>query len=124
MACGSRRTPSPRLGKTSGKAVGLTLLPSQTLIRRFGLFNEMFGVSGALPARSGQHRWAPPPGQCRTEPLPLPPAPICRLLLSLADFELLRRIGDGSYSHVVLARHRETGQEYALKVVDKQYILR
>lgn len=50
------------------------------------------------------------------------PAP--RLQLSLADFELLRRIGDGSYSHVVLARHRETGVEYALKVVDKQYILR
>lgn len=48
----------------------------------------------------------------------------CRLQLSLADFELLRRIGDGSYSHVVLARHRETGVEYALKVVDKQYILR
>lgn len=43
---------------------------------------------------------------------------------SLADFELLRRVGDGSYSHVVLAQHRTTGQEYALKVVDKQYILR
>ncbi|KAL4439495.1 hypothetical protein ABPG77_008824 [Micractinium sp. CCAP 211/92] len=50
------------------------------------------------------------------------PAP--RLQLSLANFELLRRIGDGSYSHVVLARHRESGLEYALKVVDKQYILR
>lgn len=50
--------------------------------------------------------------------------PVCRPQLSLADFELLRRIGDGSFSHVVLARHRATGQEYALKVVDKQYILR
>ncbi|KAI7842103.1 hypothetical protein COHA_004297 [Chlorella ohadii] len=46
------------------------------------------------------------------------------LALSLADFELLRRIGDGSYSHVVLARHKATGKEYALKVVDKQYIIR
>lgn len=44
--------------------------------------------------------------------------------LSLADFELLRRIGDGSYSHVVLARHRATGRDYALKVIDKQYIMR
>jgi serine/threonine protein kinase len=43
---------------------------------------------------------------------------------SLADFELLRRIGDGSYSHVVLARHRASNKEYALKVVDKQYIVR
>lgn len=52
------------------------------------------------------------------------PPILCRLQLSLADFELLRRVGDGSYSHVVLARHRSTGREYALKVVDKQYILR
>lgn len=44
--------------------------------------------------------------------------------VALADFELLRRIGDGSYSHVVLARHRSTGREYALKVIDKAYILR
>lgn len=44
--------------------------------------------------------------------------------LSLADFELLRRVGDGSYSHVVLARHRASGKEYALKVIDKQYIMR
>ena len=42
----------------------------------------------------------------------------------MADFELIHRIGDGSFSHVVLARHRATGQQYALKVIDKQYILR
>ena len=30
--------------------------------------------------------------------------------MTLADFELLRRIGDGSYSHVVLARHRGSGR--------------
>ncbi|PSC73799.1 3-phosphoinositide-dependent kinase 1 [Micractinium conductrix] len=51
-----------------------------------------------------------------------PKAP--RMQVALADFELLRRIGDGSYSHVVLARHRSTGREYALKVIDKAYILR
>ncbi|KAL4855894.1 3-phosphoinositide-dependent protein kinase 1 [Chlorella vulgaris] len=53
---------------------------------------------------------------------PLKPAP--KVQQSLADFELLRRIGDGSYSHVVLARHRASNKEYALKVVDKQYIVR
>ncbi|KAL4437322.1 hypothetical protein ABPG75_004461 [Micractinium tetrahymenae] len=62
------------------------------------------------------------PDEGMREPQDAKPAP--RLQLSLADFELLRRIGDGSYSHVVLARHRDTGHEYALKVVDKQYILR
>ena len=57
---------------------------------------------------------------------PIPCRPACqpRLQVSLADFELLRRVGDGSFSHVVLAQHRATGQEYALKVVDKQYIVR
>jgi 3-phosphoinositide dependent protein kinase-1 len=43
---------------------------------------------------------------------------------SIADFELIRRIGDGSYSHVVLARHKTTGEEVALKVVDKKYVVR
>lgn len=43
---------------------------------------------------------------------------------SIADFELIRRIGDGSYSHVVLARHKITGEEVALKVVDKKYVVR
>ena len=53
-----------------------------------------------------------------------PNLPVRRLQATLADFELIRRIGDGSFSHVVLARHRATGQQYALKVIDKQYIQR
>lgn len=32
-----------------------------------------------------------------------------RLALSLTDFVLLRRLGDGSFSTVVLAQHRTTG---------------
>ncbi len=32
-----------------------------------------------------------------------------RLALALSDFLLLRRLGDGSYSTVVLAEHRQTG---------------
>jgi serine/threonine protein kinase len=49
---------------------------------------------------------------------------LCRLALTIGDFDLLRRIGDGSFSHVVLARRRATGLEYALKVIDKHYITR
>lgn len=48
----------------------------------------------------------------------------CRLALTLADFELLRRIGEGSYSYVVLAKHKDTGKEYALKIIDKLHIIR
>ncbi|GAB4821386.1 hypothetical protein N2152v2_008432 [Parachlorella kessleri] len=44
-----------------------------------------------------------------------------RASLSLADFELLKRIGDGSYSQVVLARHRASGKEYALKSLPPAY---
>lgn len=36
----------------------------------------------------------------------------------------MRRLGDGSYSQVVLARHKTTGQEVALKIMDKRYLLR
>ena len=43
---------------------------------------------------------------------------------SLQEFSVLHRLGDGSYSEVYLARHDATGAEYALKVINKQHILR
>lgn len=43
---------------------------------------------------------------------------------SIADFELVRRLGDGSFSQVILARDKLNGEEYALKVIDKQYVIR
>ena len=46
------------------------------------------------------------------------------MALTLADFDLLRRVGDGAYSHVVLARHKATEKEYALKIIDKRHVLR
>lgn len=49
---------------------------------------------------------------------------LCRADYTLADFELIRRLGDGSYSQVVLARHKGTGQEVALKIMDKRYLMR
>jgi 3-phosphoinositide dependent protein kinase-1 len=42
----------------------------------------------------------------------------------VSDFELLRKLGDGSYSQVILARHKSSGTEYALKVVDKHHVIR
>lgn len=48
----------------------------------------------------------------------------CRVSLSLADFELLGRLGDGSFSQVLHARHRGSGTPCALKVIDKHLVLR
>jgi serine/threonine protein kinase len=47
-----------------------------------------------------------------------------RLDLSIRDFELLRVLGEGSLSTVILARRKATGTEHALKVIDKYYITR
>lgn len=49
---------------------------------------------------------------------------MCRLAYTLGDFELVRRLGDGSYSQVVLARPRNGGAEVALKIMDKRYLIR
>ncbi|KAK9830445.1 hypothetical protein WJX72_011801 [[Myrmecia] bisecta] len=47
-----------------------------------------------------------------------------RAALSLGDFELVKRLGDGSYSQVVQARHKGSRKSYALKIVDKHLIQR
>ncbi|KAF7792360.1 hypothetical protein EIP86_003396 [Pleurotus ostreatoroseus] len=44
--------------------------------------------------------------------------------LSAEDFEFGRILGEGSYSSVMLARHRGTGKEYAIKVLDKGHLKR
>lgn len=42
----------------------------------------------------------------------------------MADFDILERLGDGSFSTVVLARYKGDGQQYAVKIVNKTLILR
>lgn len=53
---------------------------------------------------------------------PAPRAP--RLDLSIEDFDVVGHLGDGSYAEVVLARLRKTGQEVALKIMDKFLVMR
>jgi len=48
----------------------------------------------------------------------------CRVAFTLADFELVRRLGDGSFAQVVLARHKHSKKQYAIKIIDKHLILR
>lgn len=48
----------------------------------------------------------------------------CRLQISLSDFDIIRRLGDGSFSTVVLAKYKADGRMYAVKIVNKSLILR
>ncbi|KAL1918145.1 uncharacterized protein VTP21DRAFT_3411 [Calcarisporiella thermophila] len=43
---------------------------------------------------------------------------------SLRDFEFGRTLGEGSYSTVVAATERETGREYAIKILNKRSIVK
>jgi hypothetical protein len=47
-----------------------------------------------------------------------------RLRISVADFDILQRLGDGSFSTVMLARYKGNGQQYAVKIVNKTLVLR
>ena len=40
------------------------------------------------------------------------------------DFQFGRTLGEGSYSTVLLAKDRQTGHEYAIKVLDKRHIIK
>ncbi|CAL8470828.1 g10370 [Coccomyxa elongata] len=47
-----------------------------------------------------------------------------RAQLSLSDFHLEKRLGEGSFAQVVQVQQKETGRRYALKVVDKHLVLK
>lgn len=47
-----------------------------------------------------------------------------RLTLSLADFDIICRVGDGSFSEVLHVRDKSSGYSYALKILDKHHVLR
>lgn len=40
------------------------------------------------------------------------------------DFEVIEQLGRGSYSEVLLVKHRISQQEYALKILNKKQILK
>jgi serine/threonine protein kinase len=49
---------------------------------------------------------------------------LCRLQISIGDFDILRRVGEGSFSTVLLARYNGDGRLYALKMINKSLVLR
>ncbi|RXN35697.1 cAMP-dependent kinase catalytic subunit alpha [Labeo rohita] len=42
----------------------------------------------------------------------------------LEDFDRLKTLGTGSFGRVMLVRHRETGQHYAMKILNKQKVVK
>jgi serine/threonine protein kinase len=47
-----------------------------------------------------------------------------RLQISITDFDFIQRLGDGSFSTVVLGRYKGDGRCYAVKIVNKSLVLR
>lgn len=43
--------------------------------------------------------------------------------VTIHDFELLKVIGKGGYSQVVMARKKDSGFLYAIKIMDKEHLL-
>uniref|UniRef100_A0A673HI24 cAMP-dependent protein kinase catalytic subunit alpha-like n=1 Tax=Sinocyclocheilus rhinocerous TaxID=307959 RepID=A0A673HI24_9TELE len=43
---------------------------------------------------------------------------------SLEDFDRLKTLGTGSFGRVMLVRHRESGQHYAMKILNKQKVVK
>uniref|UniRef100_A0A8C9TPS2 cAMP-dependent protein kinase catalytic subunit alpha n=1 Tax=Scleropages formosus TaxID=113540 RepID=A0A8C9TPS2_SCLFO len=43
---------------------------------------------------------------------------------SLDQFERIKTLGTGSFGRVMLVKHKETGQHYAMKILDKQKVVK
>lgn len=49
---------------------------------------------------------------------------IPRLNCTITDFEIYRRLGGGSCSTVIEAKQKSTGDKYAIKMVDKNMVIK
>ncbi|MBN3273561.1 KAPCA kinase, partial [Polyodon spathula] len=43
---------------------------------------------------------------------------------SLDQFERMKTLGTGSFGRVMLVKHKETGQHFAMKILDKQKVVK
>ncbi|KAK1803101.1 hypothetical protein P4O66_021633 [Electrophorus voltai] len=64
------------------------------------------------------HMYSLPPGFC----ICIPPPP--QNTASLDQFDLLKTLGTGSFGRVMLVRHRENSQHYAMKILNKQKVVK
>uniref|UniRef100_A0A8B9RBT3 cAMP-dependent protein kinase n=1 Tax=Astyanax mexicanus TaxID=7994 RepID=A0A8B9RBT3_ASTMX len=52
------------------------------------------------------------------------PLPFCQSTTCLDDFERLKTLGTGSFGRVMLVKHKATEQYYAMKILDKQKVVK
>ncbi|KAL4074335.1 kinase-like domain-containing protein [Scleroderma citrinum] len=117
------RTPRPRPTRTfSSPRSRSPQLPAIQPIRPPSYLTRELGVSdrdsAPYPARSRPH----PRSQSRKRSRSRNPSANNRL--SSQDFTFLSTLGEGSYSSVMRARHIRTGQDYAIKILDKNHLAR
>lgn len=43
-------------------------------------------------------------------------------VVTMADFQPLRKLGEGSYAKVVLGKHKTTGKTFALKIILRSHM--
>ena len=69
--------------------------------------SRFFGGRNGSPSSAGD--------AARSSPQPPPPP---RPLFALGDFSLVRPLGEGSFGRVQLVRYTQTGEQYAMKVIN------
>lgn len=52
----------------------------------------------------------------------LPSSSVPQQTAALDHFERLKTLGTGSFGRVMLVKHKETGQHFAMKILDKQKV--
>ena len=121
-AAGVRAPPTSRCAASAARRSLRTPPPPPDRRRRVG------GRGGRpAPPRPRVRRPIPPPrARCPSvvPALGLPPAPRPRRGSPFSHFDVLGELGDGSFSEVLRARRRATGEVFALKVMPKRQILR
>ncbi|KAK4805921.1 hypothetical protein QYF61_021485 [Mycteria americana] len=65
----------------------------------------------------------PERGHCHPRGVTLP-CPRPQNTASLEQFERIRTLGTGSFGRVMLVRHKDTGHHYAMKILDKQKVVK
>jgi hypothetical protein len=120
----------------AGSGGGVAQLIDPPQLRALSNTSQLPHASTHNPPAGGAHAIAPrrPRPLARralsNTPTPTPHTPPQlhhpnnRLQLKVADFDVIRRLGEGSFSTVILARYRADRREYAVKMISKSLVLR
>uniref|UniRef100_A0AAY4A1K3 Protein kinase C n=1 Tax=Denticeps clupeoides TaxID=299321 RepID=A0AAY4A1K3_9TELE len=112
------------LGRQGYKCVNCKLLVHKKCHKMVTLECGRQMIQVKCPLCPSQSRLSTSVGYCRqvSEKEVSPVMAVARQCLGLADFDLLRVIGRGSYAKVLLVRLKKTERVYAMKVVKKELV--